>query len=89
MASSIFDPLGFLCAVFLHPKLLLQQLTREKLDWDQEIDEEAAKTWTRLVFNTEITGGNQDPALRFYWPWNGNEHRTALLLRCITVCILI
>ena len=47
MASSIFDPLGFLCAVFLHPKLLLQQLTREKLDWDQEIDEEAAKTWTR------------------------------------------
>ena len=47
MASSIFDPLGFLCVVFLHPKLLLQQLTGEKLDWDQEIDEEAAKTWTR------------------------------------------
>ena len=31
MASTIFDPLGFLSPVILHPKLLLQRLTREKL----------------------------------------------------------
>ena len=42
MASSVFDPLGFFCLVFLHPKLLLQRLTREKYDWDTVIDEAAS-----------------------------------------------
>ena len=47
MASSVFDPLGFLCPVFLHPKLLLQRLTREKYDWDTVIDEAASAAWSK------------------------------------------
>ena len=31
-----------------------------------------------LVFSTEFTRGNKDPLLRFYWPCQGNKHRTSL-----------
>ena len=59
MASTIFDPLGFLSPVILHPKLLLQRLTREKLDWDETIDENAKNIWDRwystLTSLSEIT----------------------------------
>ena len=41
MASSIFDPIGFLSPVFLIPKLILQRLTREKVSWDEAISTEA------------------------------------------------
>ena len=47
MASTIFDPLGFLSPVILHPKLLLQRLTREKLNWDDQIDDDAQRVWDK------------------------------------------
>ena len=47
MASTIFDPLGFLSPIILHPKLLLQRLTREKLDWDDQIDDDAQRDWDK------------------------------------------
>ena len=53
MASTIFDPLGSLSPVILHPKLLLQRLTREKLDWDDTIDENAKKIWERWYSSLE------------------------------------
>ena len=53
MASTIFDPLGFLSPVILHPKLLLQRLTREKLDWDDTIDQRAKKSGVRWYSGVE------------------------------------
>ena len=50
MASSIFNPLGFFSPVILHPKLLLQRLTREKLDWDDQIDDDAQRVWDKWYF---------------------------------------
>ena len=35
--SSIFDPLGILSPIILEPKLIIQSLWKEKVDWDDEI----------------------------------------------------
>ena len=37
MASSIFDPLGWIAPFSLRAKLILQDMCREKLDWDDEV----------------------------------------------------
>ena len=38
--SSIFDPFGILTPVLLEPKVIIQSLRKENLDWDDEIPEE-------------------------------------------------
>ena len=38
-AHKIFDPLAFTSLVMLLPKLLLRRLYKQKIDWDQPIDE--------------------------------------------------
>ena len=35
--SSIFDPLGILSPIILEPKLIIQSLWKETVDWDDEI----------------------------------------------------
>ena len=39
VVSSLFDPLGFLSPFVFSAKILLQELWRDKLPWDQEIPE--------------------------------------------------
>ena len=45
VSSSIYDPLGFIAPVVLPAKKLLQDLTRRKLKWDEEIEEEDVLIW--------------------------------------------
>ena len=40
VAASLFDPLGFLAPISLIPKMLMQELCRMKLDWDDPVPEE-------------------------------------------------
>ena len=49
VSSSIYDPLGFVAPVILPAKKLLQDLTRQKLDWDEEIDEHNALRWNNWL----------------------------------------
>lgn len=42
---SIFDPLGFLAPVVITGKLMLQELTRLKYDWDTPIPEQMRARW--------------------------------------------
>ena len=35
--SSVFDPLGMLAPATLELKLIIQELWKRKLDWDQEL----------------------------------------------------
>ena len=44
--SSIFDPLGFIAPVLMKPKILLQQLCRLNLAWDDILSEDAERSWT-------------------------------------------
>ena len=37
LIASLYDPLGFVCPIVLEPKLLFQQLCRQKFGWDVSI----------------------------------------------------
>lgn len=46
VASSLYDPLGFVAPVTLIPKLVLQNACRQKLGWDERIAEADTECWT-------------------------------------------
>lgn len=45
--SSIYDPLGYVGPVVLKRKEILQQMCRDKLDWDRPIPEELRPVWEK------------------------------------------
>ena len=45
--SSIYDPLGFLAPFILTGKQILQQLCRDKADWDEPIPDQARAKWQK------------------------------------------
>jgi hypothetical protein len=49
VVSSLFDPLGMIAPYVMREKLLLQELCRRKLEWDEEIDESGKKQWLRWL----------------------------------------
>ena len=49
VVSSLFDPLGFLSPFVFSAKILLQDLWREKIPWDQEIPEPYLSQWQRWL----------------------------------------
>lgn len=49
VVSSLFDPLGFLSPFVFSAKILLQELWRDKLPWDQEIPEPYLLQWQRWL----------------------------------------
>ena len=51
ITSSLFDPLGFLTPFILRAKILLQELWRQNLDWDDEITGEPLHYWQRWLEN--------------------------------------
>ena len=60
MASSVFDPLGWIAPFSLRAKLVLQAICRDKLDWDEEVLPELLKKWrtwyeeTRMLHELKI-----------------------------------
>lgn len=49
VASSVYDPLGFLAPLLLPIKLILRELCKEKRGWDEEISEQSRRTWLRWL----------------------------------------
>ena len=45
--SSIYDPLGFLAPLLLDGKKILQELCRERADWDDPVPEDIKARWER------------------------------------------
>lgn len=49
ITCQIFDPLGLLGAYLLLPKLIMQDLWKLKLGWDQEVPLDIAKKWSEFA----------------------------------------
>ena len=47
--ASLFDPLGFLSPVLLIPKMIMQQLCRLKLDWDELAPDDLKQQWLQWI----------------------------------------
>ncbi|XP_045213227.2 uncharacterized protein LOC123564038 [Mercenaria mercenaria] len=47
VASSLYDPLGFVAPVTLIPKLVLQNACRQQLQWDERVSEVDAEKWSQ------------------------------------------
>lgn len=62
---SVFDPLGFLSHILIHGKLLLQDIWRSKIGWDDEITSNMNEKWT--VFLNDLKCINQFKISRQYF----------------------
>ncbi|KAL7724582.1 hypothetical protein ACLKA6_010159 [Drosophila palustris] len=49
IASRLFDPLGLLCAIVTKAKMLLQELWRLKVDWDEAIPMSLHTAWNKFI----------------------------------------
>ena len=49
IVSSLFHPLEFVAPIILSAKLILQNLCRQELGWDNEISNEDAVEWEHWV----------------------------------------
>ena len=49
--SSLYDPLGFVAPVTLHPKLLLQSLCKAGVTWDERLTPEQVANWQTWLNN--------------------------------------
>ena len=47
--SSMYDPLGLICPVILQGRVLFQEATRMKLDWDDGIPSELSHRWSQWL----------------------------------------
>ena len=47
LASSIYDPLGFVAPIILPAKKLLQDLCKQRLDWDDLVGEKESRRWEK------------------------------------------
>ncbi|XP_013381171.1 uncharacterized protein LOC106152206 [Lingula anatina] len=53
VVASMYDPLGLIVPVVLHGKLLFQEATRLKLDWDDSIPHELSVAWIDWIQSLE------------------------------------
>ena len=53
IVSSIYDPLGFLAPFTLIPKLLLQEMCRKNMSWDDPIPQVFSLQWTGWLLDLE------------------------------------
>lgn len=51
VAQRVFDPIGFTCPVMLHPKLMLQNLWKENIRWDEELTGEVKSDFLKWLKN--------------------------------------
>ena len=74
--SSLYDPLGLVSPVTLTAKLILQQLCRQRIPWDEKIDEEIAQRWQEWLQTLPAIASISIP--RCYRPPSFESARTEL-----------
>ena len=64
-AAKIFDPLGMISPMTLKAKLLFQELSLLKLDWDEELNSEHKRTWNKWLLDLEVANSIVIPRYLF------------------------
>ena len=64
--SSLYDPLGFLAPVVLTAKMILQELCKKQVGWDEAVDDDIAARWTEWL--SELNELNKISLERCYFP---------------------
>ena len=49
MTSAFFDPIGFFAPVILTGKLILQEITRDNIDWDEPVRDDIKTRWLKWL----------------------------------------
>lgn len=75
--SSIYDPLGFVAPLLLEGKKILQDLCREKADWDDPVPENIKARWER--WRAELPSLEELSIPRCYKPSNFGRSASAEL----------
>ncbi|XP_065902524.1 uncharacterized protein [Dysidea avara] len=55
LSSKIYDPLGFLAPVTIQARILMQELWRCGVSWDEPLQQEHVDTWQRIVEHLQDT----------------------------------
>lgn len=46
--ASIYDPLGLLAPITIYNKIIMQSIWREKIGWDEEVNQATAEKWCKF-----------------------------------------
>ena len=71
IVSSLYDPLGLVIPILIPGKLLFQDATRMKLNWDDEVPPDMVKRWHMWVQSLQGMKNIQIP--RCIKPFNSND----------------
>ena len=81
LIGRIYDPLGFLSPLTVCFKILMQELCKNKLGWDQQLSGEVLAKWTRLVDQLKGAPPITLPRCCLHGP--SSEYRFVWVLRCL------
>ncbi|XP_043482815.1 uncharacterized protein LOC122511551 [Leptopilina heterotoma] len=56
---SVFDPLGFLSPITIRGRMLLQDVWRSRIAWDQELQESEARNWQNWLSSISTVKGSE------------------------------
>ena len=77
-SAQIYDPLGLLAPVTVKAKILVQTLWKQKLDWDEPLDQELTKEWSTIADDIIEATSITYPRL-YYMPNNQLSSQTTQL----------
>ena len=85
----VFDPIGVTCPITLQPKLILQELWTEKLDWDSEVRGKPLQDFCQWLKNLPLIKeisiprkiGNGQITLHAFGDASGTAYAAAIFVR--------
>ena len=88
--ASVFDPLGFFNPVLLNAKLLLRELWKLGIDWDEPVKDQYANQWKEILKDINKIKdkklqrfvGSKDAELLCFCDASSKAYGTSIYLRC-------
>ena len=84
LVSSVFEPLGILTPNLLEPKLIIQELSKLKINWDSEIPLEIETRW--IKWKSGLDKISQVSLNRWYGFQHIGKMEVELNIFCHAIC---